>query len=288
MKRGMLIVFVVAAFMFAGLASAACDLNTQLLSQDPYPAVPGDYVKLVFQVTGLQSLDCKDVSFELVPNYPISFDPGTSSTVVVKGGTYTGIDYSPNLVVPFKVRVDPEAVDGNNPITVKYTSSTLSNSSLTKQFNLMVNNTRTDFDVFVKDYDFTTNTMTLEILNIGKNDVNALAIKIPPQENFTVKGPNVNVVGSLDSNDYTTADFEITPGTGKLDMTIYYNDAVGIRRSVNKTVSFDPAQFEGQKTTASSGSATGYIILAIVIVAVVGYIFYRRYKKNKKKKLLRE
>jgi len=288
MKRGILPVALIVTLVLLSFVSAACNLETSLINQEPYPAVPGDYVKLVFQVTGLQNQDCKDVTFQLVPKYPISFDPGTSSIVSVKGGTYTGVDYSPSLVVPFKVRVDPDALDGNNPIEVRYTSTMLSNSSLVKQFNLSVNNTRTDFDVFVKDYNFATNTMTLELLNIGKNDVNALAIKIPPQENFTVKGPNMNVVGSLDSNDYTTADFEITPGTGKLDMTIYYNDAIGVRRSMNKTVYFNPARFQDRKVESSSNSAWGYIIVILIVVAVVAYILYRRHKKNKKKKLLRE
>ena len=43
--------------LITGLVSASCVLDTTLLNQDPYPAVPGDYVNLVFQVTGLQSID---------------------------------------------------------------------------------------------------------------------------------------------------------------------------------------------------------------------------------------
>ncbi len=288
MKRGVLFAAFALSLVMISFVSAACNLDVQLLNQDPYPAVPGDYVKLVFQVSGLQSIDCKNVAFQLVPDYPISFDPGTSSTVIVKGGTYSGTDFSSSLVVPFKVRVDPNALDGNNPIEVKYTSSTLSNSTLTKQFNLAVNNTKTDFDVFVKNYDFSTNTMTLEILNIGKNDVEALAMEIPDQPNFTVKGPNMNVVGSLDSNDYTTADFEVSPNKGNLSLTVYYNDAIGVRRSVNKTVYFNPEQFQDRKVASSSNSALGYIIFSVIVVAVVAYFFYRRHKKNKKKKLLRE
>ncbi len=288
MKRGVLFVAFALSLIMISFVSAACNLDVQLLNQDPYPAVPGDYVKLVFQVSGLQSIDCKNVAFQLVPDYPISFDPGTSSTVVVKGGTYSGTDFSSSLVVPFKVRVDPNALDGNNPIEVRYTPSTIGTSALTKQFNLAVNNTKTDFDVFVKNYDFSTDTMTFEILNIGKNDVDALAMEIPKQGNFTVKGPNMNVVGSLDSNDYTTADFEVSPNKGTLDLTIYYNDAIGVRRSVNKTVYFDPSQFQDRKVASSSNSAWGYVIFALIAAAVVAYFFYRRHKKNKKKKLLRE
>lgn len=293
MKRGLLLTVILSfVFIFAiGSVSAKCTLTTQLLNQEPYPAVPGDYVKLVFQVSGLQNPECNSVLFQLVPNYPISFDPGASSTLTLNSGTYAGVDYSSNAVIPFKVRVDPNALDGDNPIEIRYSNSGTGDlsSAVTQQFNLAVNDSKTDFDVFVKSFDFSTNQMTLEILNIGKRDVEALTVQIPRnQQNFTVKGSNVDIVGSLDSNDYSTASFEVSPNKGNLNLTIFYNDINGVRRSVNKTVSFDPSAFTDRKTAGSSNSSTGYVVVGILLVAIVGYIFYRRHKKNKKKRLLRE
>lgn len=286
MKRSFF-VFAFLALFILGIASvsATCVLTPRLLSQDPYPAVPGDYVKLVFQVGGMANIDCGEVTFELVPNYPLSFDPGTSPYFTAKGGVYAQ-NYNSNLIIPYTVRVNSKAIDGNSTIDFKYTPSLTSNSSINNYFNLSIKDVKTSFETFVKNYDFATNTMTLEVLNIGKNDVDALAINIPPQENFTVKGPNTNVIGSLSSDDYSTASFEVSPNKGNLEITIYYNDVTGTRRSVNQTVYFNPDQFRGRKTAGSSSSAWGYIIFFLIVVSVVAYIFYRRHKKNKKKKLL--
>lgn len=289
MKRGIFVAIFAVAFVLMGIASvsaATCTINPTLVSQDPYPAIPGDYVKLVFQVSGMSNPDCGQVTFQLVPNFPISFDPGTSSYFTANGGIYAH-DYSSNLIIPYKVKVNPNAIDGNSTINLKYSQTSSGNYSVNNYFNLSINDVRSNFSTFVEDYDFATDTMTLEILNTGKNDVDALTIEVPSQDNFTVKGPNMNVVGSLDSNDYSTASFEVSPHKGDMKIIIYYNDITGTRRSVNQTVYFNPVQFEGRKT-ASSGSPWGYIILFIIIAAIIGYIIYRRHKKNKKKRLLRE
>jgi hypothetical protein len=55
-----------------------CDLTATLLNQDPYPATPDDYVKVVFKIEGLQNPNCKAVSFELMPEFPFSLDPNVS------------------------------------------------------------------------------------------------------------------------------------------------------------------------------------------------------------------
>jgi len=39
-------------------AAVECNLDAKMINQDPYPAVPGEYVKVVFELTGISSLDC--------------------------------------------------------------------------------------------------------------------------------------------------------------------------------------------------------------------------------------
>jgi hypothetical protein len=292
MRRGTLmiavlsmLVIVFAAGSAAGASGTACQPTISLVNQEPYPVTPGDYVKLVFQISGVEDPNCNYLSFELVPKYPISFDPGTDSTILLRGGTFSGSDYGSYIMVPFKVRVDPNALEGDNPIEVEYSTSGPTGSSISSQFNLQVNNTLADFNVFVKDFNFATNQITLEILNVGKNDVKSLSVELPQQQEFKIKGPNVYVVGSLDSNDYTTASFEVSPNAGNLNMTISYNDIIGVRRNIDKQVYFDPSAFQNRKT-APSGSATGYIILIVLVGGIAAYIFYRRYKKKRKKRLL--
>ncbi len=283
MKKSLLLIIALGLFLSLNFISATCQLTPQLINQDPYPAVPGDYVKLVFQVTGIQDPTCGNITFQLVPQYPVSFDPGTSSVFTILGGSYA-TNYNNFLTIPYNVRIDPNAVDGNSTIEFDYKANGINNNIVANFFNLSVQNIKSDFQVFVKNYDYATNDITLEILNIGKNDVQSLTVTVlPNQNNVIIRGPNTNIVGSLSSNDFTTADFNILPNKANIAMTIAYNDITGARRSVNETVTFDPTEFP--KPTPSY---TGLIIIVVLVIAVVLFIFYRRHKKNKKKKLLRE
>ena len=280
MKKSLL--FFLLTLLSLNFINAICTLDADFINQDPYPAVPGDYVKMVFQLRGIENSDCQTVSFELMGEYPISFDPGVESKITAKAGTYTK-DFNSYLSIPYKVRIDADALDGDIPVEVKYGSS-LSETTLSEQFNITIEDVRADFEVFVKNYDYATNIMTLEILNVGKNDVEAMTISMFGGKNVAVKGASTNVIGSLDSNDFTTADFEAIPSKGEIDLAITYTDATNTRRTLDKTISFDPDLFSGRKEDEKSNSSLYYII-GIIAVCGIAYYFYRKRKKEKKAKL---
>jgi hypothetical protein len=280
MKRGFVIFLflVVISFSLNSVFAEKCNLQVSMINQDPYPALQGDYVKVVFQVTGVQNPECGKVEFELEEKYPISLDPSQNPVVTIDAGTYTK-DFSSFLLVPYKIRVDPNALDGDNPIEVKYRYSG-NQAYESKQFELNVQNTRADFEVHVQDYDPATNTITFEILNIGKSDIKALSVEVPKQDNIDVKGSNINIVGDLDSNEYVTADFEATPKAGDIDVKLTYTDSTEVRRTLEKMIPYDPTYFEGRNTEQTTSHTTLYVVI-VVIVIIVGYFFYRRHKKKK-------
>jgi hypothetical protein len=283
MKKSILLLVAMTLVLSASFISATCTLTPQLINQDPYPAVPGDYVKLVFQVAGMQNPDCNQVTFQLSPNYPISFDPGVSPYTVLNGGTYVN-NYNSFVMVPYTVRVDPSAVDGNSTLEFDYRANGAGNNAVATYFNLNVQNVKSSFQVFVKGYDYSTNDLTLEILNVGKNDVESLTVTFPQKEdNISVSGPNTYIVGSLSSNDFTTADFKVSPNSGNINMTLSYNDITGVRRSTTANVYFDPTVFAPSKSVP-----VGLYIVIVLVILLVLYLILRRRKKNKKKKLLRE
>ncbi|MBT6182413.1 hypothetical protein HOI04_00855, partial [archaeon] len=131
MKNSVILFF--AIILFATTISAeACDLQTTLLNQDPYPAVPGDYVKLVFQVVGFENPECRDMTFELLADYPIAFNPGETG---LQSFSHTAFiqDYESNILIPYEVRVDGDALDGENPIEVRINEQ---NRNYLETFNL--------------------------------------------------------------------------------------------------------------------------------------------------------
>ncbi len=278
MKKCVGLLLVLMIFSVGGVLAERCNLEASMINQDPYPALQGEYANVVFQLDGIANPECGLVEFELVNKYPISFDLPEQAKITVDAGTYQK-DFSSFLIAPFKVRVDANALDGDNPIEVKYRYSG-NEAYETKQFNLNIEDTRADFEIHVQSYNSVTKIITFEILNIGKSDIEALTVEIPKQDNIEIKGSNRNIVGDLDSNEYTTADFEATPYEGELNVKLTYTDSINERRSVAKNVYFDPEYFKGR--IADQGkSNTGWYVAFLIVGGLVGYYFYKKHKKKK-------
>jgi len=281
------IIFIATA-MLIGITGAsqanvgACNPSISLLNQDPYPAIPGEYVKLVFQVDGLDNSNCGNFYFELINDYPISFDPGANTSLILQSGTYVS-NYGSFALVPFKVRVNETALNGDNELWVKYSpnNQVAQPTYFLKKLNLAVNDTKSDFEVSIKDYDYTTQTATFEILNIGKNNVEGLTVDLPNQENFSVKGNTRNILGSFNSGDDTSFTFEGIPKKGAISLDIKYNDNIGVRRELTKAVNFDPELFTGRIKDQKSTNYTFIIVLLIVIGIIVWLVIRSRNKKKK-------
>lgn len=280
MKKGVLMVLALfMTFAYLGFVSAeACNLDASLINQDPYPAIPGEPVKVVFQISGVSNPECGTIEFEVKENFPFTIDPESENPITIRSGTYTK-KYSSFFLATYKIRVNQDALKGDTPIEVLFSSSS-SQAKKLKEFKIYIEDTRADFEVYVKDYNANTRKLTLEILNIEDVDVEALTIEIPKQENIEVKGANRVVVGDLDSNEYTTADFEAIMKEGEITLEIIYTDSTNARREINKTINFDPSYFVGLSRDKKSAP----ILLYVIIIGVIGFFVWRRYKKHKKKK----
>lgn len=280
MKKGILLVALLLSMSFA-FAESACDLDVTLLNQDPYPAVQGEYVKLVFQLDGLESPDCGDITFTLIENYPIVFNPGETGIRTFKKVDYVK-DYESTIQIPFEIRIDDDALDGENSIDVKIKNS--GDATIEKSLDIEVKDARVDFEAYVTDYDYATRELTLEVLNIGDSDIEALSVEIPKQDNIKIKGSNRIVVGDLDSNEYTSADFEAVPQDGEFTINLIYSDSVNIRRTVEKTLTFDSSYFTNRVADEPQKMGAGGYIVIILILLLLVYIIYRKIKKAKAKK----
>ncbi len=277
MRKSVGVVLLILMSLSFAFAAEACDLDISLVNQDPYPAVQDDYVKLVFQIDGISSSDCGTVRFELLEKYPIAFDQGQQKEYVIESGTYTK-DFQDFFMVTYKVRVDADAIDGENPIEVRYSYGL--GTTETEEFNLEVQDVRAEFEIFVSNYDNANNELSIEILNIGAHDVEALTMEIPDQDGAVVKGSKIKIIGDIDSNEDSSADFEATLEDGEYKVVLKYSDEIGERRVVEKTFAFESEDFMNRAGEEKGNNSVGWIITVIVIAA--GIIIYRRKKKNKK------
>ena len=263
------------------LAESTCDLDVTLLSQDPYPAVPGDYVKLVFQLSGIESPDCGDISFELLENYPVEFNPGEDGIRSFNKVDYIK-DYESSILIPYEIRLNKDALDGSNEMEI--TIQNKGDAEVTKTFNLETKDVRVAFEAYVTNYNYATNELTIEVLNIESSDVEALTLEIPKQDGILVKGPNRIVVGDLDSNEYTSADFEAIVDDGDFNINLIYSDSINVRRTVDQTVHFDSSYFTGRIADQPKKMGTGSYLGIGAVALLVIYIISRKIKKAKKNK----
>lgn len=287
MKKILFVLMFAVMLAGIGLASAAntantCNLVPSLLNQDPIHAIPGDYVKVVFQLEGVENPDCGSVIFRVIPEYPFSLDPGANASKVIPAGTYTE-SYSSYATIPFTLRIDKDALDKNYTLKVEYGSITSGSALIKKDYSILVEDIRTTFDIFVQDYDSLTNTLTFDIVNTGNNDVDALTAEIVPTEEQTIKGSLKSVVGSLDAGQDATFAFESAPIKSDFTLKIAYTDSDGTRRSEMQTVTFDPEYFTGRKADQKQTSVWTYIIWIVILAVVVFFVwrFFRRRRQQK-------
>ncbi len=264
-------------FTSTSVLAISCDLDATLVNQDPYPAIPGDEVKLVFQIDGINNADCGTVEFELLEEFPVKLRPGDSGITSVDAGVYART-FKSFFLASYNVILDENALDGENRIEASLRGTGAAN--IIQEFNLTVEDARADFEVSIKDYVASTRELTFEILNIGESDIESLTIEIPKQEGVEIKGSNRNIVGALDSNEDTTFSFEAIPSDGEIKVNIVYTDLINVRRSLEKTVDYDSSYFSDRVRDQNGGYSTSFYVLVVVILLVL-FFWWRARRKAK-------
>lgn len=266
------------------ISALPCDLSVTLINQDPYPAQPNEYVEVVFQVSGVENPSCKGVNFKFMEKFPFTVEDG-KALKTLDGSTYV-IDYSSDWMVPYRLLVDKNAIDGEQEIEVGYSSAENPNFQ-TKKFTIKIEDSQADFELSVKDYSDADKEVIFEILNTADVDVEALTLEISKQENIDIRGANRVVVGDLDSNEFTTADFKAELKDGNIKVTIIYTDQVGVRRTIEKTVNFDSYYFK-ERADEKKSTPFGYYFIFLIIIALIVWWIFKRNKRKKERALRRK
>lgn len=277
------------------------------LKYSPYPANPGEYIDVWVQAQAVGTAIPSNATFVLNAQYPFSLDSSDSG---VRSFGQLG---STPIVMHFKVRIDQNAVIGDNQLELDYSPSGFSSTNAwsVKMLDVQIANVQTSFDMVLQDS--TSSEVSLAIANTGQNTANSMIVRIPEQKDFSITGTNGQMVGNLDAGDYTLVTFEITKegtGTRNLTVEIDYTDSIGVRRQTFENVTFLSSSsvsnyvfmngttgtaVMGENVTAGnnfppgayrrSGNATSWIVYAAIIAGAIALIVIGSivYKKNSKK-----
>jgi hypothetical protein len=302
---------------FVGAVESACSPTIKLVNQDPLPAIPNDYVKIVFEVSGLVNPACKGMSVKLTQEYPFSLDSGDSGIQSISDATYSQ-GYKNVWNVPYKLRVAQDALEGDYLLKLYYylgTDGSFDTNHLEKDFNITITDVQTDFAVVVQDSSGTQ--VSLGIVNTGKNTANSLVVGIPQQESFRATGTSQQIVGNLAAGDYTIVSFAVSPIVARnftrnmtggqqpfnpninasgqqfnldgqtLKIKMDYTDGIGKRRSVVREVQFNVQQGNltsrigaaGRTGTTStaSGISHWWYLLGITVLVIIGVYIKKNY-----------
>lgn len=120
-KKAMYIIF--AALLIISALCVSSIQNWQIIkitmvSQDPDPVEPGQYVDVRFKIENEGSGPAEDVKIRLKPEYPFSLDGEGEEKDI---GTLQGRQMDEEaVIVKYRIRVDENAVEGENEIRLEY------------------------------------------------------------------------------------------------------------------------------------------------------------------------
>ena len=94
-------------------------IEVTLINQEPDPAEPGNYVDARFKLDNNGSEEARNVEIEILPQYPFSLDPGREA--LRSAGTLQSMQRGDvGVIVKYRLRVDKNAVEGENEIKIRY------------------------------------------------------------------------------------------------------------------------------------------------------------------------
>jgi hypothetical protein len=287
MKKTYLIYMIVALFALQ-LVAAAPSFQVSLSKYDPYPASPGDTVKVWLLIQNTASNDdtdtARNVVMELIPSYPFSiYNDDAIKTISLLGAKK---DY----LIDFNLKVDEKALQGTNTFKVRVKDSN-SNIQIEETAAILVQSRDTTIAIDSVKIDpaqitpGSDGTVTLTVKNVAPNSFTDLSLKLYLQSvigGVLVDLPFAPVDSSTEKRIYRldpgqTAEFkydlrvypDATAKIYKIPFTLEYYDNLGNKRNktdfIGVTVNSVPeVSVILDKTDITQKKTTGDITLKVI------------------------
>ncbi|PIN94525.1 hypothetical protein COU53_03175 [Candidatus Pacearchaeota archaeon CG10_big_fil_rev_8_21_14_0_10_30_48] len=278
MKKKM--IFIVLALFLLSLNFASAITITDVSQEELFP---GETAIVKIDLKNNLNEDVEDVSFNLVfdnlPFIPIggseksydSFDEGKSKS----------------FSLTIKSSQDAKPGDYNVPFTLSYVDSNGDILKKSGSIGIVVGaKTELAFDVELKNNVVGENgQVNLKLINSGFGDVKFVTVKIIP-EGFTIMGSDSDYIGTVDSNDFESATFDVifNSENARVNAIVTYKDFYNVEHTenVNRAVKVY-SKDEGIELGIIQKNNTMIYIISVVVVIVL-WLVYRTIKRKLKKK----
>lgn len=213
------VMLLLSSFALGAETNEFASIKATLLNQDPDPAEPGEYVELRWNIQKLGNDELKELSFEIMPEYPFTVDEGESKIKNV--GDLIGFsDDNTYYTLYYRLRVDDNALEDTYDVTLKY--SYIGEKG--------VNNGEEEFEIRVGDKEmpnFVIGTiatsptklvgdtdeaeLNIDIENIGDGDSENTKVELELPDGFkpSYSFSNREVLGTIPEESSKTATFYI-------------------------------------------------------------------------------
>ncbi|PIN70197.1 hypothetical protein COV93_02495 [Candidatus Woesearchaeota archaeon CG11_big_fil_rev_8_21_14_0_20_43_8] len=228
--------------------SSSYRVKVVFLNQDPDPVEPGKYVNVRFKVENLGNDDLDDLTFEILPEYPFSLDSQKDATIDI-GGLFGRQKDEYGAILDWKLRVDKDAIEGENEIKLRYTYPGKVSWITLDAFDI---NVRTHDAILMADsYKATPervvsgNKVKLDITikNFADSMVKDIKTKLSLPANFAPVGStNEKTTKQIDAGKTMIVNYELmvdtdaTSNVHKIPLEITYSDELGNSYSTNTTI----------------------------------------------------
>ncbi len=254
-------------------------LSLEDIKTDPAVIEPGK--------TAIVYVEVKNLADAVLRNIKVKFDLSSASIPLVPMGSIsekTIYQLGPNEAVfmNFNVMATGTATCGvyKVPITLSYQDRLGQNFTKSDVTGIVVCQ-KPEIEAMLDTADFlkTPVQITIKVVNRGTTDIKFLAVTLENTKDFEVNSQPYVYVGSVDSDDYETADYTITIHKTKekeisLPLSLSYKDA-----NNNEYTTKANLALKLQKQKKSSGWPG---LIAVLAIAVVMYFVYKRVCKKKK------
>lgn len=267
-------------------AAEAGLIRVDLLGQDPDPIRAGDVVEVRFRIENWWEDTTEEVTLEVVQDYPFSVYGDSNKKNL---GRLEGRKISSEAVfADFKLRVDPEAVDGEHELIVNiYNGKT--KIAYKDQFFVDIEHEKISLKPYIAASDIiladSKGSITIDIANSGGYTVEALELELLPSPDYKLLSTSSYVyIGDVDADDIESEDFDIYVDKNVQQVKI----PLRLSYEVDDHAYTDDHVLTLNLLTTSEAKKLGLVksnmtlwIVVILVALVVGYFVYRkRFRKR--------